>query len=642
MRGPRLQHPPLRLPLALFAYDIAATLVAIFVSLLFRFDTTDPALAVSPYLPLVLLPLVIRPGVYAAFSLYRREWKYASVRDLLDLTTAVFVGSVLIVLAFVALRYSIFPGTRTFPRSFFVSEPILSIFLIGAGRLAARSLLERRAVQAVPDKTNVSVPTLAYGAGEAGAIVARLAGRHALPGVELVGFLDDDERKRGSRLLGKPVLGGLEDLGDALQTSGAVQLLVAMPSASGAPIRRAVETAEVWNVPVKILPHVEELMTAGPSVRGIRDVSVEDLLRRTPVEMDTELIARAINGASVLITGGGGSIGSELARQIIKLGPRALTLLDNHEWTLWNLERDLAAGHGGSSEGHFETVLADVRSVPALEAVVRRTKPDIVFHAAALKHVPFVELFPSEGVLTNVIGTRNVLRVCENLSVERFVLISTDKAVESVSVMGATKRLAEDLTVRAGRRAGRPYVAVRFGNVLGSSGSIVPLLTRQLEEGLPLTITAPDATRFFMTIAEAVSLILEAASSADAGDVLVLDMGEPVQILDLARDLVRLHGRNPDSVRFTITGLRPGERLHEKLFDDDESSERTAHPGILRAQRFIDDDDHLDALVDDLELAARDSDDQAVRQHLRAGRYIRAVDPGVTVPTVAARGQAGT
>jgi O-antigen biosynthesis protein WbqV len=266
-----------------------------------------------------------------------------------------------------------------------------------------------------------------------------------------------------------------------------------------------------------------------------------------------------------------------------------------------------------------------------MEAVVRRTKPDIVFHAAALKHVPFVELFPAEGVLTNVIGTRNVLRACTILSVERFVLISTDKAVESVSVMGATKRLAEDLTVSAGRRAKRPYVAVRFGNVLGSSGSIVPLLTRQLEQGLPLTITEPDATRFFMTIAEAVSLILEAASTADAGDVLVLDMGEPVRILDLARDLVRLHGRDPDSVRFTITGLRPGERLHEKLFDEDETSERTAHPGIMRARRSIESDDRLDTLVDALELAARDCDDQSVRHHLRAARYITASPATVPV-----------
>jgi len=398
-----------------------------------------------------------------------------------------------------------------------------------------------------------------------------------------------------------------------------------MPSASGAPIRRALDLAKRAELPVKILPRVEELLTGGSQLRGMRDVSVEDLLRRAPVAIDTESIARSINGASVLVTGGGGSIGSELARQILKLGPRVLTVVDHHEWTLWNLERELGAIQGTSEGGHVEMVLGDVRSLPAMESVLRRTKPEVVFHAAALKHVPFVELFPSEGMLTNVVGTRNVLRACESLRVDRFVLISTDKAVEPVSVMGASKRLAEELTVQAGRRTNRPYVAVRFGNVLGSSGSVVPLLLRQLEQDLPLTITEPDATRFFMTIAEAVSLIMEAGANADAGDVLVLDMGEPIRILDLAHDLVRLHGQDPDQVRFNITGLRPGERLHEKLFDDDETPVRTNHPGILRARRGEGiGDDELDSLVDALEVAARDSDDQEVRRHLRARRYITA------------------
>ena len=619
-----------RLMLLLIVYDLMATLVAISVTLMQRFETTDPAVAVTPYLPLVLLPFVIRPAVYAAFALYRREWQFASLRDLFDLVTAVFVGSVVILLAFVALRYSIFPGTRVFPRSFFVVEPMVSILLVGAGRIAARRVLERRAIQ-IPKRGEqvAALPTLVYGAGEAGALVARLAARRALPGVELVGFLDDDRRKRGSRLLGKPVLGGLEDLKGALLDSGAQQLLIAMPSASGAPVRRALSATEGLDLPVKIVPRVEELMTAGPRVHGIRDVSVEDLLRREPIAIDTEAIARTINGASVLVTGGGGSIGSELARQVLKLGPRLLTVIDHHEWTLWNLERDLATRQSSGEGGHVETVLADIRSLPALESIVRRTKPDLVFHAAALKHVPFVELFPSEGVLTNVIGTRNVLRACEEMDVERFVLISTDKAVEPVSVMGATKRLAEELTVQAGRRTGRPFVAVRFGNVLGSSGSVVPMLLRQLEQGLPLTITEPDATRYFMTIAEAVSLILEAASSATPGEVFVLDMGEPIRILDLARDLVRLTGLDPDSVRFTVTGLRPGERLHEKLFDEDEVPHRTAHTGILRATRPIEQTpDELDRFIDGLDAAARRWDDQAVRTQLGAGRYLPSVQPG--------------
>src|SRR5437588_5797713 len=302
--------PSLSLPL--LAYDIAATVVAIFVALVLRFETTDPTVAVSPYLPLVLLPILIRPLVYAGFSLYRREWQHASLRDLSDLVTAVAVGSVLILLAFFALRYTIVPGTRVFPRSFFLTEPMLSILLIGAGRLAARQILDRKARGAEsPLDAVASTPTIVYGAGEAGAIAARLAARHALPGVELVAFLGDDHRKRRSRLLGKPVLGTLDDLPAALRSTGARQLLIAMPSASGASVRRAMEAAKQWGLPVKIIPRVEELVTAGPRVHGIRDVGVEDLLRRERVEIDIDAIARSINGASVLVTGGGGSIGSE-------------------------------------------------------------------------------------------------------------------------------------------------------------------------------------------------------------------------------------------------------------------------------------------------------------------------------------------
>jgi O-antigen biosynthesis protein WbqV len=262
--------------------------------------------------------------------------------------------------------------------------------------------------------------------------------------------------------------------------------------------------------------------------------------------------------------------------------------------------------------------LADVRSPAALNAVLRRARPDVVFHAAALKHVPYVEFFPAEGVLTNVLGTRNVLRACEQLNVSRFVLISTDKAVEPVSVMGATKRLAEQLTVAAGHRTGKAYAAVRFGNVLGSSGSVVPLLQRQLDDGLPLTITQPNATRYFMTIGEAVSLILEAGANPVAGEVYVLDMGEPVRIMDLARDLVRLNGIDPDEVNFTVTGLRPGERLHEKLFYDDELAEQTDHPGIFRATRKASKaiEAQIDGLVDELAAAANEYNDQAVRELL--------------------------
>jgi FlaA1/EpsC-like NDP-sugar epimerase len=400
-------------------------------------------------------------------------------------------------------------------------------------------------------------------------------------------------------------------------------------------MRRAVTVAQDLGLSVKTVPTLPDLVTGRYQVAGIRSVSVEDLLRRAPVEIDTEAIAASINGASVLITGGGGSIGGELVRQILTLGPRSLTVVEYHEWTLWTMERDVAARRREGGGSQVVACLADVRSPAALDAVMRRAKPDVVFHAAALKHVPYVEMFPSEGILTNVIGTRTVLRACEQHGVSRFVLISTDKAVEPVSVMGATKRLAEQLTVVAGQRTGRAYAAVRFGNVLGSSGSVVPLLQRQLDDGLPLTITQPDATRYFMTIAEAVSLILEAGSNPESGDIYVLDMGEPVRIIDLARDLIRLNGIDPDTVNFTVTGLRPGERLHEKLFYEDEKAEGTRHSGIRRASSGGDrpSAEQIEALVDDLAAAAREQDDQAVRQLLRRSAsvsgMVRVVGPEV-------------
>lgn len=609
---------------ALFVYDAAATAVAAAAALLIRFETADLSVGVAPYLPAALLPVVIRPIAHLAFGLYFREWQYASMRELKDLLVAVAAGSAVILAAFGVLDILGAAGTEPFPRSFFVLEPILALLFVAAGRFFVRAVLEHRSAGAAGSEGVPEVPTIIYGAGHAGVTIARLAAVGEVPGVRVVGYIDDDPRKRGSRLLGRKVYGDLDHLAAAASRTGAEQLVVAIPSGAADPVRRAVSAAQELGLAVKTVPPMRDLMTGRSEVSGIRSVSVEDLLRREPVAIDTEAIAGSINGASVLVTGGGGSIGGELVRQILTLGPRALTIVDHHEWTLWNIERDVAARRRESDSGRVMAALADVRARSALDAVFRRAQPDVVFHAAALKHVPYVELFPSEGVLTNIVGTRNVLRACERFGVARFVLISTDKAVEPVSVMGATKRLAEQLTVVCGHRTGRAYAAVRFGNVLGSSGSVVPLLQRQLDDGLPLTITQPDATRYFMTIAEAVSLILEAGTDPKPGDIYVLDMGTPVRIGDLARDLIRLNGVDPDTVQFSVTGLRPGERLHEKLFYDDEQPDRTEHPGIFRASRDYSErlESEIDGLVDQLDVAARQHDDQAVRELLRRSRYL--------------------
>lgn len=557
----------------------------------------------------------MRPPVSVAFGLYHREWRFASTGELRDTAFAVIAGTSLIVVLLAAAAALGLPGTSPFPRSFLILEPILTFVLVGGGRFFVRMRLEGGVGR---NRRSGLVPTLIYGAGDAGAGIARTAARDQQLGVRVVGFLDDDTRMAGSRLLGHRVFGSIDDLPAAAERTGARQLLIAMPSKAGTPIRRALAAAQKIGMDVKTVPPIRDLITGEIRLARPRAIMVEDLLRREPVTLDTAAIAGYLNGASVLVTGGGGSIGGELVQQILRIGPRILTVVDYHEAALWNLERDAGTLLKVGSGVRLNAVLADVRSAAGMQAVIGRAKPDVVFHAAALKHVPYVEMHPSEGAMTNVIGTRNVLEACEAARVPRFVLISTDKAVEPAGVMGWTKRLAELLTIRAGLRTGLPYAAVRFGNVLGSSGSLIPLLERQLEDGLPLTITEPDATRFFMTLSEAVMLIIEAGAAGEPGQTYVLDMGEPVRIGDLVREVVRLKGIADEVAEYHVTGLRPGEKLHEKLFSAGERAVDTGHPGIRRA--VMDDGlplEELAAFVASIEVAAAARDDDRVRMFLR-------------------------
>jgi FlaA1/EpsC-like NDP-sugar epimerase len=567
----------------LFVYDIAATLVAIGVAFGLRFDNVFVASAVSPFMPVALLPLIVMPPTYALLGMYRREWRYASVQEMLSLALAVAAGTILTAVITAGLAYANAAGTAGFPRSIFATEALLSLALVGGGRFAVRWNLERRGVSGGTDEELGLTATIVYGAGETGATVARLAARDPEAALNVVGFIDDDPAKHGSRLMGKRVYGGLDVLPKVIRETHAHQLLVAMPTATGPAIRRAFESGKELGLQVRTVPHPRELLSGDSLAHRIRNVSVEDLLRRAPVDIDTDAVAGYLNGASVLVTGGGGSIGSELVRQILAVGPRMLTIVDNHEESLWSIERELSERAANPDVG-FELVLADIRSQEAVDAVIGRARPDVVFHAAALKHVPMVEHSPAEGAMTNVFGSQNVISACERLGVKRFVLISTDKAVEPVSAMGATKRLAELLTVAAAKRTGRPFVAVRFGNVLASSGSVIPIFQRQLEQGRPITITHEDATRYFMTIPEAVSLVLQAGSTPDSGVIFVLDMGEPVKIVDLARDLIRLSGLSEDQVPIVYTGLRAGERLHESLSHGHETTDHTGHRSIMRVR----------------------------------------------------------
>jgi FlaA1/EpsC-like NDP-sugar epimerase len=599
----------------LFLFDIVAVGAAIVGAFGLRFDANNVVGNMQPYLPVLLLPLVVMPPVFIGFGLYRREWRYASVNEMVAITAAILVGTGITFAIQLLLGALGAPGTLGFPRSVFVIEALLLLALVGGSRFALRAGIERS--DRDRGDTSKAVPVLIYGAGEVGATVTRVADRDPAAGIKVAGFIDDDPGKRGSQLLGRPVFGDLDQLPTAIQRTGARELVVAIPEAPGEIVRRAFQAARAAGLEVRTVPPPRDLLSGRVAVTALRKVSVEDLLRRAPVAVDLDSVAGYLNGASVLVTGGGGSIGAELVRQIRAMGPEVLTVVDNHEEALWAVEGELGEDAVGAGV-QLVPRLVDVRSPEAIEAVIAQARPDVVFHAAALKHVPIVELQPSEGVMTNVVGTLNTLRACELAGVPRFVLISTDKAVDPIGAMGLTKRLAEHLTVAAAERTGRPYVAVRFGNVLGSSGSVVPTFQRQLAEGRPLTVTHPDVTRYFMTIGEAVSLILEAAANPSSGEIYVLDMGAPIRIVDLARDLVSLSGLDPDSVPITYTGLRAGERLHEALLHDDETTEPTQNPGLMRARsRGNADGARLDSLVERLTAAARVRNDRLVRELLR-------------------------
>jgi len=568
----------------LLAIDLVGIAVAAYVALALRFDRISAPIMV-PAFPLILaLLLAVRTAINVRFGLYSRRWRFAGVPEFEHIISTVVLGSL--------VSMAIFYGTSVlgngswtagFPRSFWPIELMLSVAILGGVRFGIRAAADGTPSLARATTTGRRA-TLLYGAGNAGVLMARSAQRHPGSGVRPVGFLDDDPSLAGGIVAGLRVFGGLASMERAVAATGAQALLITMPSAPGPAVRRVLEAAEALHLEVRTVPSVTELLDGSVDAYRVRKVRVEDLLRRPMVTEHATGVEEIIRDRTVLITGGGGSIGSELARQVFALGPRRLILVDRAESPLYLIERELETRRiRGKGSGELRVHLANVASRPTMERLVGMEAPHVIFHAAAYKHVPMMEEHPSDAVHVNMGGTLVLLDAAAAAGVERFVFVSTDKAVRPSSVMGASKRIAEMLVADAAHRTGRPYVSVRFGNVLGSTGSVVPIFQQQLEDGEPLTITHPDMTRFFMTIPEAAWLILDAAALGQDGDLFVLDMGEPVRIMDLARDLVRLAGRDPASQPFQTVGLRPGEKIHEQLFYDEEEVEPTASAKVLRA-----------------------------------------------------------
>ena len=594
----------------LLVIDILLVAISILLTVQVRRDgLISPDLLLS-LAPTLVLPLAIRPLVNIRFGLYRRLWRHASVHELLQVALAVVVGTA-IAMAF-AIALAIVPGSTAprLPLAFWLVEFLFSLALLGGLRFSIRAGSELGTWTTIGGTTVALTPTLLFGAGRVGATIARSARREPGVGVRPVGFLDDDDTKRGNSVAGLTVHGGLDRLPEAIRLTGARMLLITLENPSGATIRRVMDAAIEAGLQVRTVPPVRGLFDGSPNARRVRDVRIEDLLTREQVTIHAPGVAEAIRDQVVMVTGAGGSIGSELARQVFGFRPKQLVLVDRAESPLYMIQRELELRRlSGRGEGELSVHLANVASRGVMTRLIAETRPSVIFHAAAYKHVPMMEDHPSEGVQVNVGGTLAVLAAAVAADVPRFVLVSTDKAVEPSSVMGATKRLAEWLVADAAARTGRSYVAVRFGNVLGSAGSVLPIFEGQLENGEPITITHPDMTRYFMTMQEAGWLILDAAAIGRPGDLFVLDMGEPVKIVDMARDLIRLTGRGDDSVPIRFTGLRPGEKLHERLFYTSESVGPTEVDKILRVADAAPPPDVVADAYHLLSLALGDRDD---------------------------------
>ncbi|WP_078553409.1 polysaccharide biosynthesis protein [Bacillus alkalicellulosilyticus] len=500
------------------------------------------------------------------YHLYHKAWEYASIGELLIIVKIVTLSVLLVGLS------SIIIGS--FQMSFLAVTWMLYLLAIGGSRFCWRVLRD-----SVMSKNPLKRKTLIVGAGSAGRMVARQLQCSTDTDLHPVAFIDDDYRKHNLDIFGIPVVGGIEHIKEVVEQLDIDNIVIAIPSLSRKELNKIFQECSKTKANTKILPLLEDLVTGKISVNQFRDVQVEDLLGRDPVDLDIESIKDYVSEKVVLVTGAGGSIGSEICRQISKFEPHTLVLLGHGENSIYAIEMELKTRFRDSGI-HFLTEIADIQDGKKMKQIMSKYRPDVIYHAAAHKHVPLMERNPEEAVKNNVIGTMNVAEAASLANVDTFVLISSDKAVNPTSVMGSTKRLAEMVVQHFNTISTTRFIAVRFGNVLGSRGSVIPLFTKQIQNGGPVTVTHPEMVRYFMTIPEASRLVIQAGSLAKGGETFVLDMGEPVKIVDLARNLIKLSGHSIDEIEITYSGIRPGEKLFEELLHEDEVHEEQIYPNI--------------------------------------------------------------
>lgn len=584
---------------SLIVVDIITLVIVAFLSLYIRFEGDiatryiDEMLTVLPFFVcsyLIMMDLN---------KMYTRVWRYAGMKEVVSVVMAATAGAIL----FYLLTW--WMGV-TLPRSIYIISYVLSIGGLGVTRM----LLHYVSIQLskIVNKLDQSDenPTLIIGAGDAGAILARELDYYHKENHKIVGFIDDDEAKKGQILSGFPILGSREDIADIVRKNYVREIIVAMPSVDRATIRTIVNLCAPLHCKIKTLPGVYQILSGEVLVSRLRDVSIEDLLARDEIVLDKQHIAEYLTGKVILISGAGGSIGSEICRQVMKMNPKKLILMGHGENSIYLIHKELANIYGTEK---LAPVIASIRDPHQLDMVFAEYRPQVVFHAAAHKHVPLMEIQPMAAVTNNIFGTRNMAEVAGRYGVDRFVMISTDKAVNPTNVMGATKQVAEKVVHMMNDVYDTKYITVRFGNVLGSRGSVIPLFRKQIAAGGPVTVTDAEMTRYFMTIPEAAQLVMQAGSMGKGGEVFLLDMGKPVKIIDLARNMIRLSGFEPDKdVKIKITGLRPGEKLYEELLTAGEGTGKTTHKKIFTAPLEKVDVPLLQAKLDEFQYCKTDMD----------------------------------
>ncbi len=571
--------------------DIILINLAVYIALIFRFDGIIPNQYVHIYK--ISFPYISLIGItfYYFFGLYRSLWSYASIDELIQVFFATTTGAVGIFI------YGTVMGIRL-PRTVYAMSWVLTFLFIGGIRISGRLM---RRVQSFNKSFGAGVrKVMIIGAGQAGSMVIKELKEHQDLNMVPAVVIDDDTKKHNSHIHGVPVKGGRDSIVQLAGEYAIEEIIIAVPSAQKSEISEILTTCKETKCKLKKLPGVYEIINEDVSIRSIRDVNIEDLLGRDEVNLNIKEISGYIKNETVLVTGGGGSIGSELCRQIARFRPKKLLVLDIYENNAYDLQQELKRSFKNKLD--MEVVIASIRDKERLEQIFEVHRPGVVFHAAAHKHVPLMEENPAEAVKNNIIGTLNTVQCADKYKVKRFVMISTDKAVNPTNIMGATKRVAEMIVQTMDRRSKTEFVAVRFGNVLGSNGSVIPLFKKQIEAGGPVTVTHPDITRYFMTIPEASRLVIQAGAMAKGGEIFILDMGQSVKILDLAKDLIKLSGFEPDvDIKIEFTGLRPGEKLYEELLLEEEGIESTKHKSIFVGKPLELDYDELSRKIKDLE-----------------------------------------